>query len=304
MRQVHLLAHRLRIFRRFRPRREHDDLACAQGNRTQQHVDADARHVPGLERNHARGQAAARRRRARQAIPSVGAVVEQDAGVAAAGVAVGAEQGLHLRAAMRDARELEAHRPGGTYRGTGSAAHAQVRIDPDVVAVGADRLRRTDVDALAAAVDPRARMRAEVLAIGEVARLLEFPDRVGRLVQRKREGRGIGHAPITLRRLVMAEERRVGKVDHQVEDGTGRPRQRAGLGVTDSREIGDHHREASEIALQRGNLARPDGERGSFEIRSGENGGLRGRTRSEQEGDRQGTGKLDRSRARRARRRR
>jgi hypothetical protein len=62
-----------------------------------------------------------------------------------------------------------------------------VRIDLDVIAVRGDRLRGADLDARVAADDLGALVRAEALAIGEVARLFERADGLAQLLEDERE---------------------------------------------------------------------------------------------------------------------
>ena len=66
------------------------------------------------------------------------------------------------------------HRPRRAYGRAAAAARAQVRLDLDVVAVGADRAGRADVDAAVAAVAPRAAVGADALLVDDEPWLLEL----------------------------------------------------------------------------------------------------------------------------------
>ena len=103
-----------------------------------------------------------RPRRASRAI-DVAAVggVEQQAGVAPAGLRVRRQQRPQPHRRVGHARIGVGHRAGRAHGRAGAAAHAQVRLDPHVVAVRADRLGRADVDALRAAGLLRPAVRAD-----------------------------------------------------------------------------------------------------------------------------------------------
>src|SRR2546422_11334287 len=66
-------------------------------------------------------------------------VVEYEAGVGAARLAIGPEQRLQSHADVRNSRIRIGHRAGWTDARAAAAAGAQVRLDLDVIAVGADR---------------------------------------------------------------------------------------------------------------------------------------------------------------------
>ena len=142
----------------------------------------------------------------------------QQAGVAAACPLVGAEQRAHPRAEVGGRRIRVGQRTGRADGRARAAAHAQVRLDGDVVAVGANRQRRAHVDALGATGLLRAAVRADRRLVRKVFRLLEFADRQRelrcglRLRERIRAGR-----EIALRRLVLREPSLRLQVEHRVE---------------------------------------------------------------------------------------
>src|SRR5678815_2624379 len=108
--------------------------------------------------------------------------MEHDAGIGAAGVAVGREQRLQARARVRDARIDVAHRARRANRRAPAATGAEMRLDLDVIAVGLDRAARADVDALVAPLLPRTAVRADagvvrdlsLIHISEPTRLLSI----------------------------------------------------------------------------------------------------------------------------------
>ena len=135
-------------------------------------------------------------------------VVNQQAGVAAAARGIGRKQGADAQAEVGHARVGIGQRPGGTHRGARTATHAQMRLDPDMVAVGRDRRGRADVDAQVATLLPRATVRADRCLVVEEFRLLELADRQRDFRHRRRlRGRIGAGSPIALRRLVHAKKR-------------------------------------------------------------------------------------------------
>ena len=176
-----------------------------------------------LERDDPRGQAAAapRERGDRRAALRR---VQQQAGVATARVGVGREQRSHAAAEIGHRRVRVAHRAGRTHGRAGAAAHAQMRLDRHVIAVGADRLRRADVDALRAADLLRPGVRADRRLVSEVLRLLELADHRRELGHRQRLRDRIGaRREISLRRLVHRQLRRPLQIEHEVEPLRARP---------------------------------------------------------------------------------
>ncbi len=133
-------------------------------------------HVMKLDRDHPRRQALAAPAEAMDHLRA-GRIVEQQAGIAPARLGVGGEQGAHARSQVGDGRIGVAERAGRAHGRAGAAAHAKVRLDDDVVAVGADRRRRADVDALIAAGLLRAAVRADRCLVGEILGLFELADR-------------------------------------------------------------------------------------------------------------------------------
>src|SRR5205814_2203841 len=89
-------------------------------------------------------------------------------------------------AEVRHRRIRVAHRPGWTHRRARAAAHAQVRLHENMVAVGADRGRRADVDAAGAAGFLRAAVGANRRLVAEIPRLVELADQGGEARHRLR----------------------------------------------------------------------------------------------------------------------
>src|SRR5438876_58935 len=98
------------------------------------------------------------------------------------------------------------------------AAHAQMGVDLDVIAVGGDRSSRAYVDALVAADFAGAAVRAYLLVVREEPRLLELADHLRKLCRRERlTERIVTRREIALRRLGRLDERIARKVEHHVE---------------------------------------------------------------------------------------
>src|SRR5688572_19004347 len=191
-------------------------------DRPKKRVQADGGDVEYLERNGARRQALA----AAHGAPSHGlqratarlGVVEHDAGVAPAGVAIDAEQRFQALADFFHAGVAVGHGARGADGGTAAAAGAQVRLDLHVVAVGADSAGRAHVEAAVAAGDARAAVRADALLVAEEARLLEFADELRELRRRERLLQRIGaRREIALRQVGRAQERLGREVEHEIE---------------------------------------------------------------------------------------
>src|SRR5204862_2667779 len=98
------------------------------------------------------------------------------------------------------------------------AAHAQVRVDLDVIAVGRDRSSRAHVDALVAADLRGAAVRADLLVVGEEPRLLELADHLRKLCRREcLLERIVTGREIALRRPGCPAPRIPPQADHHVE---------------------------------------------------------------------------------------
>jgi hypothetical protein len=117
--------------------------------------------------------------------------VQKNARIAASRLGVGRQQRLDASAEIRHRRIGIAHGARRAHRRTSTAAHAQVRLDRDVVAVGANRQRRADVDALVATGLLRSAVRADRCLVIEIFWLLEFTDHEGELGGRLRLRDGI-----------------------------------------------------------------------------------------------------------------
>ncbi len=144
--------------------------------------------------------------------------MEKQRGVLAAGSPIHRQQFSQTRTDVGCTGVGKTQCAGRTRRCAVTAAHAQKRVRPDLVAQRADRVGRTDVEAARAAGLGVAAVRAELLVVLHVARLLELahhlhqPHRRLRLLQRVSARREIaeglfGHAQQWLR----------GQVEHQIE---------------------------------------------------------------------------------------
>src|SRR5687767_4415526 len=100
-------------------------------------------------------------------------IVEENAGLLAACVAVRGKRGLQPLAEVRHGRIRVAHRARRAYRGTAAAAGAEMGLDVNLVAGVADRAARADVDAGVTALLSRPAVGANLLAVVEEARLFE-----------------------------------------------------------------------------------------------------------------------------------
>ena len=150
---------------------------------------------------------------------AVGLVVQQHDRVLAAGLAIGREQHAKLAHQRVGRRQRVGRGAGRTGRGALAAAGADLRVDRDVIAGRRDRAGRAEIEAAVAADDLRARMRAEILGEGDVARLVEGADEIARL-QHGAQHRGriarIG-AQIAVAQIGRGEQRRAaGEIEHQI----------------------------------------------------------------------------------------
>src|SRR5438445_8673031 len=142
----------------------------------------------------------------------------EQAGVLAARLGVDGKHPLQPRAEVRHARIGVAHRARGADGRATAAAHAQVRIDLDVVAVRRDGAGRADIQALVAADLRGAAVRADLLVIGEEARLFELAHPLAELPGRQRLLERIGaRREVVLRRLRGAYQRLCRDIEHHVE---------------------------------------------------------------------------------------
>ena len=105
-------------------------------------------------------------------------------GRVAAGLAIGGEQGPQPAHQRIGRRQRIGGRAGRADGGALAAAGADMGVDRHVVAGGRDRAGRAEVEAAVAADDAGARMRADVLGEGDVARLVEGADEIARLEHR------------------------------------------------------------------------------------------------------------------------
>ena len=142
-------------------------------------------------------------------------VVQQHAGVAAAGFAIDLQQGLEAGAEIRHSGIGVGHCARRADGGASAAAGAEVRFDLDMVAIGADRAGGAHVQALRAAGFAGAPVRADPFAILREARLAEFTDHRGQLLRRQRLLQRIGAGRgIALRQVGHADQRLARQVEH------------------------------------------------------------------------------------------
>ncbi len=227
------------------------------GERRRDRFEPDLRHLVDGERQHVGRQPVAEARERVDQRRAVRVVVHEHDRLRAAGLAIGGEQRAqpaHQRVGRRQRIGGGAGRADG---GALSAAGADMRVDRHVIAGGRDRAGRAEIEAAGAADDVGARMRAEVLGEGDVARLVEGADEVARLEHRlEHRGRvaGIG-AQIAVAQIGGGEQRRAAReVEHEVAvrhravlggaEGERAARRRRRLRVVVDREL-----EGAEMAL-------------------------------------------------------
>ena len=123
---------------------------------------------------------------------------------------------------------------------------------------------------------PERRMRAEVLAVGEEARLLELAHRLRRLVERRVE-RGLvaRRASSPAAAWWWPKSGGAEKSSTRSKIAPAAPGGAASLVAADGREVGERHGEVAEVALEGGDLAAPDRERRAVEPGAREDRGLR-----------------------------
>src|SRR5260221_13392771 len=93
-----------------------------------------------------------------------------------------------------------------------------MRLDLDEIARRADRAARADIEALVAALLARPAVRADLLAVAEEARLLEFADQRAELLRGERLlQRIVGRREIALRQLVHPQDGLARQIEHHVE---------------------------------------------------------------------------------------
>src|SRR5688572_21959635 len=168
---------------------DHHHLARAVANRAEQRIEPDRCDMEHLERDGARRQPLAAAHGlppyALEQRPAALGAMEYEAGVLAAGFAIGAEQRLEPSADLGHRRIGVGHSARRAHRGAAAAAGAQMRLDLHMVAVGADGAGRAHLDAAVAARDARAAVRADALLVGEELRLLELADELRELGRRE-----------------------------------------------------------------------------------------------------------------------
>ena len=204
--------------------------------------------------------------------------VQQQGGILAAGLAVGAEQRAQPLALVDGAGRGEGQGTAGADRGAGAAADTQKRLDDDTAAlaagqgrggsrlgrpahaaaglafergIAADGLGRTDIDAGGAADLLVAAVRTQLGLVVEELRLLELADTLTQLQHRGSQLDRVGtDMEVALRGLVHREGRRAAHVEHQIE-GLGRGLRRA---LEVDRPGGIAGRDAGPVALAAGQV--------------------------------------------------
>ncbi len=190
-------------------------------------------------------------------------VHEHDRRLASPCTAIGAEQRAQLAHECICRRQRVSGSAGRAHRRALSAARADISVDRDMIARGRDGPCRAEIEAAGAADNARARMGAQILCEGDVARLIETADEVARLEHRLEHGRwiaGVG-AQIAVAQVGCGEKRRLaGQVEHEI---AARHRAVAGRGEVQRpargrRRLGvavDGELERAEIALGRADRA-------------------------------------------------
>ena len=180
----------------------------------------DAGHRPGwlLARWHQRGGAA---QLVEQGRPGLLAV-EQQRRLLATRLGVGGQQGVQLAALVGRARIGVAQRPGGAHRGAGAAAHAQVGVDLDLLAldIARDGRGRTHVHAGVAAHLAVAAMGADRGFVFKELGLFKLAHRTAQLHHHGHQRSGVGprlDVPVALWRRVLGEGGAGAQIQHQVE---------------------------------------------------------------------------------------
>ena len=212
LRQRDLLGQHGLVLRGFFFGQQHDNLARAIGHSRQPHFQAQAGGVPQAQGNHARRQALHHAQLSATselfdqtlALPLA---VQKQRSVAPTGGLVGRQERADFFTLLGRTRVGIAQRARGAGGGAGSAAHAQMGVDDDLLAclVRTHGLGRTDVDAGAAAGFVVATVGAKLLLVLEKTRLLELAHQPAQLQQ----GLHITPVPaeIALRQRVLQEGR-------------------------------------------------------------------------------------------------
>ena len=135
------------------------------------------------------------------------------------GVAISGEQCAQLAQQYIRRRQCVSGGASRTNRRALSAARADICIDHNVIAGRCDRSGWAEVEAARAADDLRARVGAEIVGEGDVARLVEAADEISCLEHRLDHGRriaGIG-AQVAIAQIGCGEKRRAtGDVEHKI----------------------------------------------------------------------------------------
>ncbi len=223
----------------------------------------DLRHLVDLHGQHVRRQPVAVTRQRLDHLAAVLGIVKHHDRLLAAGLRVGRQQHAQFAQQRIGCRQSVSRRAGRAGGSALAAAGADEAVDGDMIAIRCDRPGRAEIEAAAAADNLGARMRAQVLGVGDVARLVETAGQVARLqyhTQHRRRVAGIG-AQIAVAQVGGWEQRRAaGEVDQQVvarlrlvargAEAERIARRRLGCGVAV-----DHHIKGAEIAGGRADCA-------------------------------------------------
>ena len=219
----HLLLQDLQVLRRFLGSAHHPDRRGAVGQGREPHIQPRAGAVPEGMRYDARRQALGNAQLGgppqfvdhRQAALLA---VQQQHGVGATGLGIGRQQGFQPQALLGRLGIGVAQSAAGTHRGAGTATHAQVRVDLDLLALffRADGLGGAHVHTGIAAYFFVAAVGTEFLLVGEKAGFLEFAHLLAQVQQGLGQGLTCGRK-ITLRQGMRAEQRLCAQVEHQIE---------------------------------------------------------------------------------------
>ena len=143
--------------------------------------------------------------------------VQQHGCVFATATGIGGEQGLEPDALLAGTRVAKAQCAAGAHRAAGTAAHAQLRVDLDLLAaaIAADGQGRTDLNAGLAAHFFIPAVSAQAGLVTKKFGLFERTHQAAHLQQRHRAA--AGPAQIALRQCMLAEGWRGSQVQHQIK---------------------------------------------------------------------------------------
>src|SRR5690606_21427547 len=134
----------------------------------------------------------------------------------------GGQDGAQLVALLAGARVGEAQRTRGADRGAGAAAHTQVGVDDDLLALdlAAAGERGTDLHTGVAAHGLVAAVGADLLLVLEELEFFELAHQIAQADQRGDAGLAVharGQVEVALRVRVLRKRRLAAQVDHEIE---------------------------------------------------------------------------------------